>query len=280
MTFETCLDHETIERIVSSPAVQDLHGRPRYDVFMHEQTTHEQWIEVLDCDFDNRTHLFKTAVLCQAIAITEDASEETTWRAVLTGLLHDAAESVTGDKNIHLKGKYDDNDEVNVLNDLVDTGRLHVTRDELLVVQATMLDKQNGAETEEGVIFDLSEVGGYQISAVTAWQTQKEKNGMSEEQRRLLRLLAVNVTAGQLALLFAYHDKDLKTPSAFFDGIGVAIEEIFNYGSDTSVLDEHARLCHEKGFGHKAEALEEGFHIARSRWEAYTSQTNTDRLVA
>lgn len=270
--FTTCLERETIERIVASPAVQELAGKPRYSVFMHPETSTNSWINMTDCDFDNRTHLFKTAVLAQGIADTEGVDRDATHQAVLTGMVHDAAESIVGDKCFHNKTEADEDEEIDLLDSLVDSNRLKLTRDELALVKETMQDKKNGPETKAGTIFDISEVYGYQLSALTAWNGQKTNSDSTRfEQQHLQRLLAINVTAVQLAILIGYHNKGYRTPRILFDNNTETIDAIFNFGADPRVMDDHTEHCHRSGFGHKAEILRENFVATSGLWLAYRS---------
>lgn len=266
--FTTSLPVETLERLNSSPAVQALSGQPRYDIFMHEDTSPEAWIAMMGIDMDNRQHLLATVILAEAIVTTERFGDEVRYEAVLTAAAHDAAESVTGDKQYHTKERADDEAEIELLDEMTSDGRLHLTREELKTIQRVMRDKHDGAQTESGIAFDLSEVIGYQVSAVNTWKTQKSHPEVTPEQQRLARLLAVNVTSAQMAILFSYRDAGYKSPGVLFEGSAAVMDEIFAYGADPCVIDEHSALTEKHGFGHKAEKLAHGFREASVRWAA------------
>ena len=266
--FTTSLPSETLERLDASPAVQGLSGQPRYDIFMEEGLSADEWIGMMGVDFDNRQHLLSTAILADAIVTAEGFDEQTRYETALTAATHDAAESVLGDKQFHIKSRTDDEAEIELMGEMIADGRLLLTRDELTVVQRVMRDKHDGAQAPSGIAFDLSEVIGYQLSAVNAWRTQATHPEMTVEQRRLARLLAVNVTSGQMAVLFAYKDRGLKSPGIMLDAVADTMSEVFNYGAQPGVIEQHSALTEEHGFGHKADILANGFREASARWAA------------
>jgi hypothetical protein len=263
--FATCLEQELIDRVVASPAVQELSGNPRFDQFIHPDTTHEEWISTMGADFDNRNHMFLTAYLCQAITEAEHATPEDTYATVLTGIVHDAAESIGGDKCIHLKEEGDDEKEIDQIGKLVAEKALLLTPIELETVSRVMLDKHNGAKTAPGKLFDLAEIAGYLLSAHNAWHTAKAPH-ISDGQRTLMRFLTINVLGGQVAAVLPYHEQGFVTPGLILRGMSSTILQSAEQVT-AEELEAHARHCEAKKFGHKAPSLNAGFLVVKSQLE-------------
>lgn len=265
------VEPELFTRIAASPAVQDLAGSPRFDIFMHEGTTPEQWIGWLDTDFDNRQHLVKTAFLSAGICEIEGVDEDTTHAVVLTSLVHDAAESVVGDRNIHKKQAGDDEEEVAILESMVADGRLNITVDEFEIVCAVMLDKHGEqCQTEAGKLFDMSEIVGYIHSGVTAWRTAHDTgNNVPLEQRELLKLLPVQVFARQLNLLWRYEADGKRTPGHVNATLEDDITTVLNFAADPGVIEAQYRHCLERGISEeRAQRLTEGLHLISDQWRS------------
>ncbi len=242
------LSHQRIQEIRESASVAALAGKVRYDMFLHPDTTTEQWLTWLDCDFDNREHLFKTAALGRAICQLEGVDTETTRDVVLTGAVHDAVESRLGDKNYHLKTASDDQEEIDIMLALVEGGELPLSQEECTTVQAIMADKNRKPPvTDRGVFFDLSEIDGYVLSAFTAQQTAHEQHAdMTSSQRHLLRMLSANVLASQLHTVVEYANDGRASQDFFLLAnkykIGYIIDNV-----DDELIDRHATHCADKG---------------------------------
>lgn len=229
---------ETFERIANSPAVLALEGQPRFDLFRHPGTTPEQWHQWLDIDFENRQHLIKTALLATGICELEHTDAPTARAVVLTALVHDAAESVVGDRNYHLKEVGDDTEEIGIIDELVTSGELDLTSPEPDTVLEIMGDKHSGKASDAGILFDLAEIIGYAHSGITAWRAAHDNSTeIPAPQREVLRLLPVHVFGGQFAHLRAYHDAGRVSPAHFFDTFTDEISTILDYGAEVSVRE-------------------------------------------
>lgn len=265
LRLETCLPREDIERIWDSPAIQSLEGAPRYHVFIEPGTTTEEWIAGLDCDYDNRFHLAKTACLAQGIALTEGAPKEVTYRAVLTALVHDAAESILGDVNFHDKTDDDEEEEIALLDQLVETGDLRVTPQELQIASATMRDKKNGPTTFEGKIFDLSEYYGYFLSAQTAWDSYEAKR-FRADQHKVIDILGVTVTAHHLLVLLEYEKQGFRSPNVILEGRKDAIDRVFDHGNNSDVIGRMHAMYERQKAPHTGVKLEAKYYQAEREW--------------
>lgn len=234
---------ETFERIMDSPAIHALAGQPRFDIFRHPDTSPEEWHDALDGDFDNRQHLVKTAYLANGICDIERVDGPTTRAVVLTALVHDAAEGVTGDRNYHLKDQADDEEEIDIIDQLVEAGELNVTRSELEIVVGIMRDKHGPKATQAGKLFDLAEIIGYARSGITAWRTAHDASiPIMDAQRHMLRLLPTHVFGGQFAHLRAYAEQGFISPEFFFDTFTDEISAVLAHGNHPDIqaeLHEH-----------------------------------------
>lgn len=245
------LSPELVGRVFDSEAVQALSGQTRFDLFRHPEVDPEVFTGLLDIDFENRQHLAKTALIGAAICDLEGVNAETTERVVLTALVHDAAESVVGDRNIHTKKDGDDEQEIDMMGAMVADGRLKLTQEELEIVAEIMSDKHGDeCTTLEGRLFDLSEIAGYVLSGATAWRASKDYAvNMGDKQRRLFQVLPFQVFSTQLLHLWHYETLGFKTPSHVSEGVSQEITEVFGLAAQGPALaHDHERTCLENGF--------------------------------
>ncbi len=267
--FDLGLESDVFERIAESPAVTALDGQPRFGLFQHADTETSDWIAWLDIDFDNRQHLIKTAILAAGICDIEQADPETRRDTVLTALVHDAAESVVGDRNIHLKKDDDDAEEIAILGQLISDGRLNLTEHELKTVVTTMEDKHTDCATLAGKLFDLSEVVGYVYSGATAWQTvHSEGLVIPKCQQQYLEFLGIQVVSHWSGYLRSRHDEGMQTPAVMHRALGPYIEDALSYSKSPQVMSAYYDFMIDRGISsEKAQVLVCYIPGAQSNWD-------------
>lgn len=248
---------DVIERIADSPAFADLQGKPRYNTWKPEHLTDAEWIASLDCDFDNAHHLFKTAAINEGICAVEGVNVNVTYAAVLTGIGHDMAEARTGDTNFNLKTEVDDQQDIDLLAEMLVSGELHFTQEELVIVQEVMADKQKDLpETPAGRIFDLSELFGYVISGVrTSWETAHPQNGEPPSHQDLLRFLAVDTVFNSFLRINRYLTEPdrvgYKAAKQFIEENHTHLQAVMRHFSDEDQWQSYLAICRKLNFGHK-----------------------------
>jgi len=267
--FDIGIEPEVFERIVESPAVLALDGQPRFGLFKHADTETSDWISLLDIDFDNRQHLIKTALLAAGISEIEEADSETRRDTVLTALVHDAAESIVGDRNIHLKDDGDDAEEIAMFEQLITDGELNLTAEELNTVVATMEDRHAKCSTLPGKLFDLSEVVGYVYSGATAWRVLHNNNRrISGDQQEYLQFLGIQVVSHWVGYLRERHDEGMRTPAVVRSALGSYIGNALSYGNIPEVTSAYYDFMIDRGISiEKAETLIGYLPGAQEHWD-------------
>lgn len=248
---------DIIERVAKSPAFADLQGKPRYNTWQPDHISDAEWIAALDCDFDNAHHLFKTAAINEGICAVEGVNVNVAFAAVLTGLAHDMAEAKTGDKNFNLKIDADDQKDIDLLTVMLANGELHLTEDELVIVQEVMADKQKELpETPAGRIFDLSELFGYVISGVrTAWDTAHPNRGAAPAHQDTLRFIAVDTVFNSFLRINRYMAEPdrvgYKAAKHFIEENHSRLQQVMHHFSDEENWQSFLAMCRKLNFGHK-----------------------------
>lgn len=282
---------DVVARVANSPAFTDLQGKPRYDIWKPDDISDSEWIAALDCDFDNAHHLFKTAVINEGICAVEGVNVSVSFAAVLTGLAHDMAEAKTGDTNINLKTDEDDQKDIDLLTEMLVSGELHLTEEELVIVQEVMTDKQNEMPlTPAGRIFDLSELFGYVISGVrTAWDTAHPNQGEVPGHQDLLRFLAVDTVFNSFLRINRYlADPDkvgYKAANLFIEQNHARLQAVMEHFADEIQWQSYLQIGRKLGFGHKqagrimARPDIEFALVLRSKSLEITQQARRSRLL-
>lgn len=240
-----------LERVGSSPAVESLAGVPRYDMYRHDVDT-STWIDMLDADFDNKQHLYKTALLIDCIAETDGSHIEDRRAAVLTGLVHDAPEAILGDINQNHKDASHEAEEIAVMGSITENGQLHLTARETQTVREVMADKaSNEPQTEAGVLFDLGERIGYLLSALTAYDTAMSNPDVSYVQREKLCWLASNVLSNHYSVIHAYAAAGRQSARYVLAERATDFQSILTFVTAPTSIGLHARYYEDAALGHK-----------------------------
>ena len=229
-----------IKQLEASEVYRVLQDRSRWDPFRHEETDELLWHE-LNPDFNNAQHLHITAQLGADICLKDGYDTTTTDAVVLTGLVHDAAEAVTGDINFNLKSATDTDDEVTILDQLVASGKLPLTDEELATVKEVMLDSQRAEpETEAGLAFKLSEYVGYLRTGLQSWHDAGDASKIvTAAQRQNLRWLAVDPIANALPVIVKYAVYGSSAMQEFLEREAPTIAEILQW-FDGETREQHA----------------------------------------
>lgn len=276
MTEQATFDYGLIERVDTSECANILSGSPRYDRYRAPDVSPEEWIALLDCDFDNKQHLFKTALLASLIAQMDHSNPEAAKRAIETSLIHDAPEAITTDVTYDLKTIEFDHEEADILVTQVMDGTLNVPLElakdasEIMKSKAAFSPSAEQAVTDEAVVvFDLAERIGYLLSAKTAWQTSYENATLSEDQAERLRWLAGNVMANTYGTLLTYvtqHDRNSArfVASELHDTFG----EILLHVTNPTTVQKHREYYAVDGLPDvKVQKLETALQDAHASWK-------------
>lgn len=274
---------ELVGLVNNSKCSKLLHNRARYDLYRDPAVSEQQYIQWLDVDFDNKQHLFKTAILAQSISDMDGSDAISATLAINTALIHDCQEAIKSDVNYNFKTKDSDLEEADILVQMTKNGLLNVpiaiAKSASKIMKAKVLEDPLESDTldkEEVIVFDLAERIGYLLSAQTAWQESlSPPEDMPINQVELLKILAANVLSNQYLGLVKYAIEKKRCSALYvLTELHHTFGEIFKYSCDDLATEKRIRFYTDNGFStDKIRDLEYDLQRSVEVWHEQTVYT-------